>query len=379
MEEKWLLTEMSTAELSEIISQAAEWETLRAALASYAQYAWEEDVLEISDDCFPESDTRVLTDSGLLYVDQIEARLRRGERVQYACYEADSEALCYRPGKLVFPPAKRHQQLLCFTAEEQRETEPGEDEAMLRVTPSHRMLVRQSGRRRPRVVLASSLHSPCRCRPSAQPCVHQTASFSMLTAVQHGYVSHSTRSEGGEESAVRRRASLQLLGFALHDRHFKATGQHHCKTATPVTFSPLSTNEYSWLVNRCVAAGLTESEYCSNGDVFTVAQPPWTPWLQRPSDDDDSSVPAISVTRFSSDDQCNDSSSDSHSSNTSPDGQRLDDEYECGGQGGSERCPGGCCTCQPLSCVASSTACSAQTGRWIRDRSVPTMLPSATS
>ena len=193
VEEKWLLTEMSTAELSEIISQAGEWETLRAALASYAQYAWEEDVLEISDDCFAESDTRVLTDTGLLYVDEIETRLRRGEKVLYACYEMDSEALCYTTGKLVFPSAKRQQQLLCFATEEGRESESAEDEAMLRVTLSHRMLVRQPGQHRPRVVRASSLYTPCRCRPSAQPCVHRSASFSMLSSAPRGHLQPSKK------------------------------------------------------------------------------------------------------------------------------------------------------------------------------------------
>lgn len=40
IEEKWCLTEMSTTELSDIISASSHWETLRAALESYAKYAW---------------------------------------------------------------------------------------------------------------------------------------------------------------------------------------------------------------------------------------------------------------------------------------------------------------------------------------------------
>eukprot|EP00457_Paulinella_chromatophora_P000221 gb/GEZN01000221.1/.p1 GENE.gb/GEZN01000221.1/~~gb/GEZN01000221.1/.p1 ORF type:complete len:1802 (+),score=284.99 gb/GEZN01000221.1/:73-5478(+) len=51
IEEKWCLTEITTTELSECISQSPRWETLRAALDSYAKYAWEEDVLEITEDC----------------------------------------------------------------------------------------------------------------------------------------------------------------------------------------------------------------------------------------------------------------------------------------------------------------------------------------
>jgi len=48
---QWLLTEMSTSELADIITNAPNWEDLRAALDSYAKYAWAEDVLEITEDC----------------------------------------------------------------------------------------------------------------------------------------------------------------------------------------------------------------------------------------------------------------------------------------------------------------------------------------
>ena len=47
---------------------------------------------EFENICFPESDTRLLTDTGLLFLDQIEARLQRGERVLYACFERDAVA-----------------------------------------------------------------------------------------------------------------------------------------------------------------------------------------------------------------------------------------------------------------------------------------------
>jgi hypothetical protein len=56
IEDKWCLTEMSTTELAEIISASPHWETLRAALESYAKYAWEEDVLEITEDCITIAD-----------------------------------------------------------------------------------------------------------------------------------------------------------------------------------------------------------------------------------------------------------------------------------------------------------------------------------
>ena len=51
IEDKWCLTAMTTSELSDHIAESESWESLRAALDSYSKYEWEEDVLEISDDC----------------------------------------------------------------------------------------------------------------------------------------------------------------------------------------------------------------------------------------------------------------------------------------------------------------------------------------
>ena len=67
---------------------------------------------EFENICFPEADTRILTDTGMLFLDQIEARLARGERVQYACFEGDEAAAGelsddeVPPGKLVYRDGK---------------------------------------------------------------------------------------------------------------------------------------------------------------------------------------------------------------------------------------------------------------------------------
>jgi hypothetical protein len=60
-EEKWVLTEMSCTELQNIIYHSNQWETLRAALASYTKYSWDDDRLEITDDIVTICDD--LTDS----------------------------------------------------------------------------------------------------------------------------------------------------------------------------------------------------------------------------------------------------------------------------------------------------------------------------
>ena len=142
VEEKWLLTEMSTAELSEIISGATEWETLRAALESYAKYAWEEDVLEISDDCFTETDSRVLTSHGFLFLSEVEQRLSEGEPLLYACYDKDSRQLCYRPGQLVLPPSPKELVVFNSAPRRQEEYEAAADGAqVLSVAPMRRLLI----------------------------------------------------------------------------------------------------------------------------------------------------------------------------------------------------------------------------------------------
>ena len=51
--------------------------------------------------CFPEHDTRVLTDTGYLFMADIEARIAAGEQVRYACYDTATCSIVYRPGRLV--------------------------------------------------------------------------------------------------------------------------------------------------------------------------------------------------------------------------------------------------------------------------------------
>lgn len=50
-EEKWSLTEFSINELNDIIYRSKYWETLRAAQQSYTKYSWDDDRLEISEEC----------------------------------------------------------------------------------------------------------------------------------------------------------------------------------------------------------------------------------------------------------------------------------------------------------------------------------------
>ena len=70
--------------------------------------------------CFPEVDTRILTDAGMQFLDEIEARIARGEKVLYGCYDVKNKALCYSPGKVMLNSSSTELVELTPHAESQR-------------------------------------------------------------------------------------------------------------------------------------------------------------------------------------------------------------------------------------------------------------------
>ena len=201
--------------------------------------------------CFPELDTRVLTDAGFLFLDEIEARLARGEQVLYACYQrsrplraSDDDGLqgelVYRTGKLVYSPPPR--ELIVFNSRQAAQGSDfidvdGEDtvgegqcsisrHVSLRVTPQHRMYVQLDHVAPPEKVHASTLLSECDC-PPAQPCevdcFHRRASVRLLCCATDGR-QPSPAERHRVRARVQRRlgltdaqvpAFLELLGFWL--------------------------------------------------------------------------------------------------------------------------------------------------------------------
>ena len=247
------------------------WSTFRLNLSCTSPYNADFDGDEMNmhvAQCMPELDTRVLTDTGFLFLDEIEARLARKEQVLYACYQksrlqptSDDDMLrgelVYRPGQLVFPPAPA--ELIVFNSspsEAKRWVEGsgpygrscegvGADESdeevvdgqrcisrhvSLRVTPQHQMYVQLGNRTQPyssvawrkasvagkqmsaapEKVRASSLFSECGC-PPAQPgepdCIHRRAYVRMLSCA-----------DGGRQPSIAERGEVQVdvqrrLGF----------------------------------------------------------------------------------------------------------------------------------------------------------------------
>jgi len=59
--------------------------------------------------CFPATCTRVLTNHGFLFLDEIQKLLEEDDvMVQYACYDAESKQLVYADGKIVIHPGTHH-------------------------------------------------------------------------------------------------------------------------------------------------------------------------------------------------------------------------------------------------------------------------------
>ena len=256
--------------------------------------------------CFAEGDTRVLTDCGLLFLDQIEALQRAGREPLFGCYDSQSKALLYRKGRLVLPE-RPPSHLLEFTSagEGERWAEGSGDygwegaaedgapslHVSLRVTPEHEMLVQLGSRDVSGAVSWSCTgavpqpHSKVKAEQllSAEP----GACLRMLACAEAGYAPQST----SQFRAVQRDlhldeaqfdAFLELLGFWLGD------GSLGCSSAGTgyVSFGQARQGHLSWLRSACRRAGLKEDEDwlpSSSGCLTTpcILQPAWFAFFDR--------------------------------------------------------------------------------------------------
>jgi hypothetical protein len=111
-------------------------------------------------ECFPEKETRVLTNRGFLYLDEIEECESQGVEMQYACYDRTTKGIVYSRGVLV-KPTKVPTHLVDFTQRNTRaHWDAGSDDygvtssaeanhLSLLVTPNHRMYVQVGERMAP--------------------------------------------------------------------------------------------------------------------------------------------------------------------------------------------------------------------------------------
>ena len=266
----------------------------------------------IRDFCFPESDTRILTNHGLLFLEEIETLLDNNKVVLYGCYDVSSKQLRYSEGRIVYPPAQRKQQLLVFTSRGEvarwvkRSGPYGLDDVpddnsrgrhvSLRVTPDHVMFAQLGYYDASGKLNATKQHGPvtadklvvpaCRCPPvraGELDCKHRRAAMRLLAVAEAGYL---------PRVAVRReqvRAALhlddiqfikfiKLLGFWLGDGFMTYKGKNG-EGYNSVSFSQLKKTDLDWLKKRFVKVGLQPSDWRTAKVGYqtrlSITQPAW--------------------------------------------------------------------------------------------------------
>ena len=272
--------------------------------------------------CFVELDTRVLTSCGLLFLDQIEALQRAGTRLLFGCYDAQTQALLYSRGRLVFPQ-RPPPYLVEFTSpgEDARWAEGSGDygtegaaedssssrHVSLRVTPGHAMFV-QLGRARDvrgllRCSRTTARRGSVRSSPPAVPQPHRKVQAQdLLSADARAYLRMLACAEAGyEPQATSRRRAVQrdlhlndrqfaafieLLGFWLGDGSLAIDSAVNGSARGYVTFSQVKQADLSWLRSALKQAGLKEDEHWLSGDsgrqtALRITQPAWLAFFAK--------------------------------------------------------------------------------------------------
>jgi len=224
------------------------------------------------DVCFPEHDTRVLTDTGFLFLADIEARVSAGQRVLYACYDTRTKSIVYRPGQpVVVPPPTSWvdfthadtRPLWDATSDDYGSTVPADGDCgsrlTLRTTPGHEMYVQlcmQSGETQcPRmadgaVIPAHKMRAEelapgyqCDCAAAGRTCTHGYSHYRMYTGAASGLQApgsiikptnndlQSPVTALGLRAADEMDAFLELFGYWLQDGGMSHSSRTGCYNA----------------------------------------------------------------------------------------------------------------------------------------------------
>lgn len=260
--------------------------------------------------CFGE-DTRILTDHGFLFLDEIEALLLLNETIQYACFDVKTESLLYGPGRLVTPPNKA-KELLSFTSPgEVRRWDAGSGEygrglltddsnctnhLSIRVTAEHMMYVQtgklsrwdggsksswtrigangKGGVAPPRKIRAADLSATnatsglhIRFTAGARNGVHHAPSDATQDAALSYEFAHRLDLRTHQQVV----AFLELYGFWLGDG---SLGFNHAGGNGFVGFSQVKGTDVAWLQTQLPKCGLVEGHDYTWGKKSAAGQIP---------------------------------------------------------------------------------------------------------
>lgn len=244
--------------------------------------------------CFPSTCTRVLTNHGFLFLDEIQALLASGEEVLYACYDVASSSYTYGPGKIVLHPGTHHKLVNFTQADERRRWSHDSDEygecvtppesggdsnhLSLLVTADHDMYV-QTGMVDDNGVESYSTHMSkkkagelvpsCDCPADRTDCEHRRQVVRVLACAEKGIRIESTSSAATNELEFARVLKLkgeqeidtfiELYGFWLGDG-----GSMSVSTTRPeVIFTPLKDSDHEFLDSHLTKVGLSSDEWSS--------------------------------------------------------------------------------------------------------------------
>ena len=262
-------------------------------------------------DCFPEADTRVLTDHGFLFLSEVEERNWQykltcpGKEVLYGCYEVASMEVKYRKGELVYSAPPQH--WVQFESEGEGKhwtdesgpngsdgliprTSKGETRCghvSLRVTPNHDMFVQlgneSSGASKGEVwwQRENGVERPPHRMKANKVLSCDAAHVRIWACAKNGYEppSHNRRravQDALNLSAGQFAAFLELLGFWLG----RGTQTYHRSgNSGHVRFCQAKTTDLAWLEKTLEEAGLDGSQWssavCNKERVLLIKQPAW--------------------------------------------------------------------------------------------------------
>ena len=267
--------------------------------------------------CFPECDTRVLTNWGWLFLGDIEELEKAGKRVLYACYDINSAGLVYRAGRRVLsaPPER----WVDFTqAGTRRQWDASSDDygstvaadgvdanrLTVRTTPDHRMYVQPCLGSEQRIAGRSPIGQhlmsaqelapgyQCDCSSVGRTCPHGYSHYRMVTGAAGGLQRptdvpsvthtspHSPVAALGLRTADELDAFLELFGFWLGDGTMQYLADDG--SVDGVAFSQRKGRDDEYLRDLIVRLGLIEGvEWRYNYNkkyrthIFYIIDPRW--------------------------------------------------------------------------------------------------------